>query len=344
MHVLAALPKIDERVSDRISITRFIAIVAIVGIHIPLPGDYPAGAPDLFWSVRSFLTSVVFRAAVPILTCISGYLLFAMRLDANAQLLMQKKFRSLGVPLVLWNGLLLVVFYAIQSTEVITFVINVNVYPFDIGTWLKGLLGTTGYPLNPPLFFLRDLFVISVLSTCLGPVLRRYPWPGFIVVSVVFWFNLDGYMVLKDTMVINFCLGALAAIKSWNLTYLDRYKWRVLCMFLIVAFAVQAYRHALLDWFRIVSPILVWPLIHQLQQHRFGRALRAPARYSFAIFLCHYPVLAVLHAIYMNAVPTAPYMLFWCIAPAAAIAAGFVIRGTAIRVSPRVANVLFGGR
>src|SRR4051794_14070531 len=106
---------IDVDVKTRINILRFVMIFGIVVLHTPEYvniADIKAGWFDL---TKAFFQSAVFRCTVPVLTCISGYLLFRSSLDTNIQLLSSKKFRTLAVPFLTCNGLLAAVLYVIQS-------------------------------------------------------------------------------------------------------------------------------------------------------------------------------------------------------------------------------------
>ena len=66
-------------------------IVGIVILHVPPPIPLVETAPGVFPFIKAYFSHAVFRSTVPVLTCISGFLLFKAGLDSSFLLVFKKK-------------------------------------------------------------------------------------------------------------------------------------------------------------------------------------------------------------------------------------------------------------
>lgn len=116
-----------------------------------------------------FLQNDASAAAVPLLSSISGWL-FAASFRKGLVATIERKAETLIAPLISWNLLLIGVFL------VAGLVIPLQWSPPDTALgWANDILGVTEWPVNFPLYFLRDLF----LATIAGGILlawRLPPW------------------------------------------------------------------------------------------------------------------------------------------------------------------------
>ena len=112
-----------------------------------------------------FLGSLVAKSAVPLLSVLSGWLLFDTLNGRPFQGILRSKVRTLLVPMVLWNAVLLglIGLFVLGTGEE-------KWLPQSGLGLLNGLFSLTGPPANIHLAFLRDLFVCVLLS----PVMVNY--------------------------------------------------------------------------------------------------------------------------------------------------------------------------
>lgn len=298
---------------QRISILRYLMIVGIVVLHMPPYVPIAEVGSGLFDQLKAFFQNAAFRATVPVLTVISGYLLFRTGLDQDWRKLARKKARTILLPFLVFNlGLLVVAYCAQRWVGVST---SYQLIPFDPHVWLNAAFGLTSSPINYPLNFLRDLLAVMILAPFMGILLRKSPWAGLLIVIGVFYFNLDGVFILRDVMPIMFYLGGLAALRQWNLQALDRFAWPCLAAFVAICLIVVQLRVANTNYFRFVAPFLIWPAAALLTGTAIGRWLEKHSKYSFFIFVAHAPVLLVLSMAYQRVAGTVPYPLYWFCAP-----------------------------
>jgi succinoglycan biosynthesis protein ExoH len=304
---------LDPDIATRIDLLRFVMIFGIVILHTPQYVNIADVGNSWFDLFKAFFQSAVFRCTVPVLTTISGYLLFKAGLDRDYRKLAGKKVRSLAIPFLTCNGMLAAALYLIQSAYKLP--VSYQLYPFNAGIMLDGALGLTQGPVNYPLHFIRDLFVLTLLSPLLGLLLRRAAFSGLLLVTVIFWFNFDGFFILRKEMPIMFYLGGLVAIKDWNLRCLDRHARLCVVIFLILCASIVILKVQSTTYLRLVSPLLVWPATSMLSNTHAGKWLARRAKYSFFIFLLHAPLLLASFMVYKQLLAFLPYELYWFATP-----------------------------
>ncbi len=305
--------EIDKDVSTRISILRFVMIFGIVILHTPMyvPLSQVGSAP--FDLVKAFLQHAVFRSTVPVLTFISGYLLFSSSMPAQPLALISKKFKSLVVPFLVFNLPLVAIVFLLQSAGPLP--VYYQLVPAKLDVLLEAAFALTVSPLNYPLYFLRDLFVLCALSSVFAPMLRRAPVAGLVLVGLIFLLNLDGWLVLRTDMPVTFYLGALCAVQKVDMRRLDKYAPAFIAVFLVLCGLVVTFKVRNTTGLRLIAPLLIWPAASLLVETRIGRWLAGMSKYSFFIFLTHAPILAVTWFLYSKYGSTLPYPLYWTVTP-----------------------------
>jgi succinoglycan biosynthesis protein ExoH len=335
---------ISGDVSKRIDILRLGLVIGIAILHVPPHVPMADMVPGVFSFIKSLLANAVFRSSVPVLTCISGFILFKSGLDRDVRDLVVKKTRTLLLPLLFWNLPIMALLYAVQAFGVIDYPFRLQVYPFEFFPFVDASLGLTGEPVNYPLWFLRDLFVLALLAPIIGMVLRRAPWIGLVLIGAAFWLDLDGPVLMRNTMMINFYLGGMAAHLGWDLEKLDRYAPVLAIVFLGCCLAIVGFRMTNRSWFSVLAPILVWPASVWLVNTRIGEAMCRAARHSFFLFLTHGPILLVLWLLYTRVLPAAPYVVFYVLAPPIVVTACLGADTLFRRAMPRLHHLVVGGR
>lgn len=332
----------EEAVSERIAMLRFLMICGIVILHTPDYVNIKDMGPGLFDMVKAFFQSAVFRATVPVLTCISGYLLFRTALDKSPEKLYRKKLRTIGIPFIAFNALVLAGTALLQSLRPVP--LSYQLIPFDAWTWTNAMLGLTDAPINYPLNFLRDLLVIFALTPVFGWLIRNAPIKGMILVSLIFFSDLDGMLVLRSSMPLLFYVGGMAAVYRWDMCKLDRFAWPCAALFVLLCASVIAYRMTNLTYLHVLSPLLVWPAASLVSGTAFGRWSAKMSKYAFFIFLAHAPLLSFSWLLYENAGGAVPYPVYWFVTPFITIALLIALYRVAQRHFPTVFFALMGER
>jgi succinoglycan biosynthesis protein ExoH len=296
-------------ISSRISILRFIMIFGIVVLHTPEYVPIEQVGPGLFNFIKAFFQSAAFRCTVPVLTFISGYLLFSSGLDTRPKQLLSKKFQSLVIPFLVFNLPLVAVAFLLQLNG--PFAISYQLVPYQWHSFSNAAFATTAMPINYPLYFLRDLFVLCLLAPAFGWLLRRAALPGLVLVALIFLLNLDQSLIIRRSMPVSFYLGGLFAVRKLDLRSLDKYAGLCFALFLLICGPIIWFKVENTTYLRLVAPLLIWPSASLLVGTRFGAWAARMSKYSFFIFLAHAPVLMVSWKLYSKYGGALPYPLYW---------------------------------
>ncbi|WP_170304656.1 acyltransferase family protein [Croceicoccus estronivorus] len=323
-------------------ILRTLLIFGIVLLHVPPALMASDIGHDPFNLFKYGVSRGLFRATVPVLTCISGYLLFCDAARFDYRRTVAGKARRILFPFLLWNVPLAALLYLIQRAGLLGHDFRLELVPFDLKVFADAALALTNAPVNYPLDFLRDLFVIFLLSPIFLWLIRKAPWIGLLAVAAIFLNDWDGLLILRSTMPVCFYVGGMAAVYHWKLDRMDRL-WPLALSALIAASAVIALRGIEnVEWFRLLSPPLVWVAAAPLTGSAVGNWLKRRGSDSFFLFLSHGPVLLATYIAYQMMGEPFPYPLYWIGAPILVCATILTINRGLKQAMPRFAAFLVG--
>ena len=350
---------VDQTLSSRINLMRILLIGGIVFVHVPYDAQtspFFTGAFGLFDWLRVFLGESLFRIGVPCLSAISGYLLFRRGyagFDYGKTL--RTKATTVLTPFLLWNLGLLLAVLLIQSVS-----LGIGYFP-DL--WrasprdlLSHGLALEGFPVNLPLYFLRDLLVCILLSPILAYLVRRAPvatCAALFILAVLPGVTIG--IVLKKSILFSFTFGMALALHGRDTRALDRYRLLgaagtlALAALLAIGLYGTGPQYPLwLDLARNILSILgalgVWLLSGMLIETRFGRTLAGTGSLSFWIFCGHYPLLVGLWMVWNRMAGDSNYPAFYLAAITATFVILFLTNHIIERLAPAAYRVLTGSR
>ncbi len=212
--------RIPPDLSDRVRIARFLCIFLMMFVHVE-PGisanvyDRDAGLFDLIYFIFARLFGL---SSVSLLSVVSGYFVVASLGKAGFGRFALSKARTLVVPLLAWNLLMLAL---------------LAVYGQLTGKWQQmpefsvlgmadALLALTKWPLDVPLWFLRDLFVCCLLSPLLFIGLKRAPVIVMLVLGAYMVFGEDWLILQRPQLLLFFALGMWLRITGPDMQAIDR--------------------------------------------------------------------------------------------------------------------------
>ena len=334
----------NREISERIWMTRYLMVVGILVLHLPPYQPLGNVGSTGFDYIKAFFAHGLFRAAVPVLTVMSGYLLFRSKLHLHYFDLLKTKTNSILIPLILWNIPLAIAVYVLQKYNLGSHEFSAKLYPADFPSWVNAITGLNGSPVNYPLNFLRDLIAVSLLAPFFGVLLKYIPYPGLVVVLCIYFFNLDGPLVLRNSMLVSFYLGGLAYTQSWNLFALDKYAGIAVAILVFACILIVAFKIQNREWFRLIAPFLIWPSMSLLAGTTTGRFLYKNAQSSFFTFLAHGPIILVLWFAYQKIFSDGPYALYWFSAPVITVCLSILLSQMIKKQFPAFSRVILGGR
>lgn len=207
--------------SQTIEWLRFPLIIAVVFIHNPgLPSEYvlPNLGAGGFWLclsiyIKVFFSHVLAHIAVPIYFFISGYLFFLKTPVLTKEIYtdkLKKRWNSLVIPYLLWNIFPILVVICLWVLKYIIFNHDIGVFMdkliayFDSNGWLSLFWNTKEWggnvinwigqpvmgsgPINYPLWYIRDLIVVVLLSPGIYYCIKMMKqW--FLIIMLFFYFS-----------------------------------------------------------------------------------------------------------------------------------------------------------
>lgn len=164
------------------------------------------------------------QTAVPIFFIFAGFLFFigVERFDFSTyKLKIKRRVTSLLVPYIIWNTLILIMYVLVQhfmpsmvtgrNKSISDYTVQDYVYSF----WSMGLINNGGIngPIDSPLWFVRDLMVISLLSPVIFILCRYFKilYPIACITALILGL-ITGIQGLSTTAICYFSIGAFFGI------------------------------------------------------------------------------------------------------------------------------------
>lgn len=254
--------------SKTIDYLRFPMALAVVFIHSA--GDVPMSQVhydaftglDFYNLLRIVFSHVLTHIAVPVFYVISGYLYF-LNVKQWSWNEYKRKSRSrlytLVIPYLLWNVAALLLFGGwsvvkhymashvwdfslfLEQMRGLSWLWNVNEWGANRTNWLGYTVPMTG-PINLPLWFLRDLIVVSALSPLVYYWVRYTRKWGLLLLALCYVSNVFPLIQgLRVSAVLFFTLGAYFSINKRNMVMSLRRIEGVLALLTIILVPVVVY-------------------------------------------------------------------------------------------------------
>jgi len=335
----------DRQVSRRIAALRYPLLYLIVVIHVPWLTAFSRD-PTLTTFIGEFFNVGIVRVSIPMLTCMSAYLIFSMNLDQHFRTLMGKRANALMVPMIVWNFPLVIFLYVIQKWALTPYQFNPTgqMYPFELMQWLNGVFAITDFPIVGPMHFLRDLFVVSLFAPVMGWFIRHAPLTGLLIVMAIFYPGLEGKLIRTDSIPISFYIGAMAAVQGWNVKRLDAYAIPIGCLLVLTCALLVLFQLGRPMWLPVIAPFLVWPLSSKLVDTRLGNWFAGNGQAAIFLFMFHGLVLIFLLRAFPNYHRGQFAFLIWLATPMLITLLSHQVFMLMSRYSPALLSLMLGGR
>ena len=347
--------EINYRLSRAITWLRFPLIFLIIMLHC-YSVQRVEGNHDIYFKTIYPFSLWLGETGVPGFFFISGFLFFLSKKSYTQKI--RTRIRTLFVPYILWNLILLSVYLA-------TYIIG---YPQDINSrniadynlidyirlfWDRGSYDNGNFvPLLCPLWYIRNLLVMSIISPILYYMIR-YVREVFLITIAVWWLMTYHNAFIPQTILF-FSLGSYFSIFDVNPLKIA-YDKRTLFLFLFMIFGasdilvhitegtpvnLQIHRIALI--FNIPALLL---LADYCTRHGHTNKLLPNA--AFIVFCVHYPIVVVLRKFcisYFNNATDSIHIILYYICIIIATLSSLVIYLLLDRFFPRTKNILSGNR
>ena len=344
-----------KRLSEAINWLRFPLIFFIIMLHCysvqNLEGDH-----YIYFKIIYPFSLWLGESGVPTFFFISGYLFFISRKTYFQKI--ETRLHTLLIPYILWNLIMLTLYgvtYAFGFPQLIG---DSSLSDFQLTDYLRLFWDKGSYdngnfvPILCPLWYIRNLIIMSILSPLLYFIIR-YVRELFLIVIMVWWLTTYHNAFIPQTILF-FSLGAYFPIFNINpLKIIIKNKTFLILLFIIFATG-DLFSHIVNE-----TPI-------NLQLHRLSLIFNIPALIlsadwcvrheytsnflldsAFIVFCVHYPIVLLLRKIsisgFSNSSDLIHILLFFvCVILATIMSIGFYY--FLERFFPKVKNLLSGNR
>ena len=248
---------------------------------------------DTYEMLKIFVSQTLVKVAVPVFFIMSGYLFFA-NVDkwdvATYKKKILRRVKTLLMPYLIWN-LLMAAKIRIFSWDIFW----VFWCPAGIQTDWFGHEQLMTAPANMPLWFLRDLIVVSMLTPIIYILIRKLGYWLLAVLTVVYLSGVCAFIPgISAYAVFFFTLGAFMSIKEMDLIgSLMRFEWSAYGLSITLASAMlltynTSYFSSLMLCFRLTGAVAVFCLASRILSTTTRRLPSVVCDSAYFIYLAHY--------------------------------------------------------
>ena len=243
--------------------------------------------------LKLFVSQTLVKVAVPVFFIMSGYLFFANVEEWNLKVYKTKllrRIKTLLIPYLIWNLLMAIKLKTFSWSIFWSFWC-----PAGIQTDWFGQEQLMTAPANMPLWFLRDLMVVSLLTPIIYIGLRKL---GSWLMAILTIFYLSGICAfipgLSAYAVYFFILGAFLSIRKKDIiATAKRYEWPAYVLSLILTIAMMLTYNtpvfsSLMLCFRLVGAVAVFCLASRILSSTTKRLPSPVCDSTYFIYLAHY--------------------------------------------------------
>lgn len=290
-----------QRLSSSIACMRFPLAVTIIFYH----SHTIVSIPDSYFYFKFIYPFSLWlgETGVPAFFFISGLWFFYSKKTYQEKI--RARIQSLLIPYFLWNAIMLFAFiiaFLWGYNHIINHVKAIADYGiidymrafWDCGDWHYG----NGKPVYPPMWFVRDLFLLCLLSPVIKVIIKNTHFI-FPLAAILFWLFFPGFWLIPES-IMAFCAGAYFPLCNKNpMDFLDKHRKLVIGSMILlgiadvitntvyyIPFNLQIHRLA------ILANIFSIPIIGELFiNHHIS--MKSLSNMAFFIYCIHLPIVAL---------------------------------------------------
>jgi hypothetical protein len=325
--------------SRQIEYLRVFCILSMMWVHvspgIATPSIVSGGQLSI---VGLVLGDTLGRISVSLLSFVSGYLFWLRARSLPLQTVAWRRFESIVLPSLVWSAI-----YLVLAASKITFTgLVATVFSRTDSSLMEGInawAGLTGPTANLSLFFIRDLFISTLILRMLAPAIDRAPHVAIVgaLLLGVLGDRLQP-LIFRDAILQFVLLGAGTARLGVSLATLSRPSIGLLFGGLFVLAGYGLSQMPDLNWLetphfpllfrRMGICLLTLSLTAALIQIRNRSASARLGRATFLAYLLHVPLIGILWVLWEHFVGTEmepSYLAFYLITPFVALSVGYLL-------------------
>jgi fucose 4-O-acetylase-like acetyltransferase len=310
----------DPSLSKRINSLRFLLIVFVVIIHNGISAksfsqrNIMAIIPDYVENIQR-LVGIITAVAVPMFFLFSAYFLYLK--EQKFIPIMKKKCRTILLPYFLWN-LLLVLFYFIMQTLPFTkqfFMTDPDhlIKNYAVIDWIDVFVGKFTerreytYPFVYQFWFLRDLFILNIFFVFIKKIVDKFP-VGIFVLFFILWTNNIRIYIVSPAALLFFTFGYYIAKYNFGIKNIDRINTLDISAIYGITIILEYFfidSMPILHKINILIGCIFFLKISQyfIENIKLYKVLAWLEKYQFIVYAIHGIIIPQLFKIYIKIIP-----------------------------------------
>lgn len=273
-----------ESYYNSLSIVKVLMAVGIVYVHIIPPSVLTTILPEhpIFNFLFAMTNETFFRGCTPTYFFIAGFMFYRGNINQKYLSKIISKAKRLLIPFVFWNSLFIVCF-SLDKCDSLSSIVNMYIRP-----------------VNFPLWFLRDLFFICLLSPFIGYLLRNFR--KYLPFLLMIYYIIFSCKDVSYVGIFYFTLGAYFSFTPSLMAWLMKRKlylgiifvlvWLIDVSMWMIGIERDFLHHAI---FKLLFIFMVFSTLDIWEKHTiFTKMILPLGKASFLLYCCHLFYVAVL--------------------------------------------------
>ena len=357
--------------SETLEVLRFPLAVFILLLHSSFEHEIKDGisifegwdAP-IYHRLDFIFSQNICNIAVPLFFLMSGFLFFKEGVLTIEQYKnkLRKRIKSLLVPYLVWNVIIFFLYLTVQllapsmNTGRNKFIVDYSFYDYLMSFWSMSFINEGGVsgPIDSPLWFIRDLMVMMVISPLFYWLIKKMTilLPISLVLTYIFGINtgIQGFSMSALTF---FSLGAYFGMIKFDFVKISKDYFKILFylyFFLLTTLVLQMGNSTIPAWYSgltvFIGVFMVIGIASFLVDRYSCKINPFLSGSTFFIFASHSEILKI--TIRLTSRLGINSDMFYCVAyfvcPLITLTVLLISYWILLRLSPKFASVLSGGR
>lgn len=355
----------NKYLSIKLKAISFFATFMVTYIHssnvlVRFPSEYLVSEKGYSYFIQEFISQGLTRVAVPLFFAISGYLFF-LNIKGEPHeffLKIKKRAKTLVIPYLFWSLLSLLIFFILQSLPFSEkFFTSKLVRDLSANELLSSVFLN---PLSYPLWFIRDLIMLALVSPLIYLAVRYLKYLSILLLLPAWIFGFNFVIFFEEALFFFVCGSFLSIRKVEKLiqTRFTKNPWIYFCLWLLIILA-----KTILVFTDLNNPILLNILLKLsiltgvfslwiMYDYLFKATELADFKYfgifsfSFFLYASHEPLLTIIKKVFFFTLETSEFtsLVIYLTAPLITIAICISIAYRLKKTRPGFYEIITGGR
>jgi hypothetical protein len=227
--------------------------------------------------------------------------------------------------------------------------------------YINAIFGVTGDPFAFQFWFVRDLFVTTLVTPLLWMLIRHAPWLGAAALGACWISGWDMVIFFRPDVPFFFYMGAVLHQKKLPIVLPLRTTLILFAAYILLdslralaPYVVDFTDHVYPEWIEVATRILrifgvlsCWGLIYRWSETKTGAVISGYGGLAFFLHSAHWPLLAIIKVAVWKFIPGESdfwMLVHYVVSVSITIAVGLSLGLGLAKIAPNIFSLMNGGR